>query len=151
MEIVFSNNQEVSGADLSLVRVLPKGPTYWDSTTKRNYKTVGSILINAKLLKEIHIPILRILASQLSQIESAERAIFLKNKKNEMSGYIQKFTTGAANVSPEVTLREKAIKQAFICFKRFGLDPKSEKELKATVTDPRQTNLLDALLGQKSS
>jgi phage terminase small subunit len=151
MKIVHSSEKEIKESDLSLVKILPKAPSFWDTPTKNNYKSVGALLIKAKLLKETHLPILKILAGQLSQIESAERAIFKKNKAADMSGYIQKFSTGASQLSPEVTLREKAIKQAFICFKRFGLDPKSEKELQGAVVDPGQTNLLDALLGSKSS
>ena len=72
------------------------------------------------------------MAQNLAQWEAAVRAVNDKNKAEKMKGYIQKFANNTTNISPEVTLKEHAEKQIFICLRRFGLDPKSEKEISAT-------------------
>lgn len=110
---------------------LPPPPRYFCPTSKASYKKIGEALIKADRLKEHHLVTLEILAQNHAQFQYAIKAINAANRKKAMSGFIQKFTTGATNVSPEVTLKEKAEKQIFICLKRFGLDPKSEKELEA--------------------
>ena len=143
MEIVHQ------GQATEFINKLPAPPRYFDVVTKKNYARIGKILIASNILKPRHIPALEIMAVEYAQFEYAIKAINTANRKRKGSGYIQTFSTGAKNISAEVTLKEKAEKQIFICLRRFGLDPKSEKELDAS-EDPNQTNLLEALLGKKS-
>ncbi len=138
-----------SGPSNGLIKKLPKAPEYFDKNTKSNYLRIGQILISSQILKEKHLLTLVILAVEFSQFQYAITAINKENKKKIGSGFIQVFSTGAKNISAEVTLKQQAEKQIFVCLRRFGLDPKSEKELDIS-NDPNQTNLLDKLLGKKS-
>lgn len=126
MEIVGKGN----GSEL--VSTLPAAPRYFDPIAKKQFKNLGKVLITSGLLKRRHIPTLEILAQNFAQWEYAVKEINRKNRKKKMSGFIQTFQNNTTNISPEVTLKEKAEKQIFICLKRFGLDPKSEKELDAS-------------------
>lgn len=133
-----------------LLKKLPACPGYFDTPERDQYKRLGKILIDSKLLKSRHLPTLEVMAAEFAQFEMAVKAIKRKNKAKAMSGYIQTFSNGTTNISPEVTLKQKAEKQIFICLKAFGLDPRSEKDL-GEQTDPNQLSLLNQLLGKKSS
>ena len=65
-----------------------------------------------------------------------------KNKEKLGSGYIQKFNSGAENISVYLTIKRDAEKAIMQCFKQFGLDPKSEKELKREI-NPDQGDLFE--------
>ena len=137
------------GIATEYIKKLPTSPRWFCAIAKKNYLRMGKVLISSNILKSRHIPTLEILAVEMAQFEFAVKAINTANRKKKGSGYIQIFSTGAKNISVEVSLKEKAEKQMFLCLRRFGLDPKSEKELDAS-EDPNQTNLLEALLGKKS-
>ena len=112
-----------------LIEKLPEPPKYFNEATKQHYIKIGESLIAANVLKTTLLPTLEVLAQNMAQYEFALEAINLKNKKEAGSGYIQSYKTGNANVSAEVTLKEKAEKNIYTCIKLFGLDPKSEKNL----------------------
>ena len=131
------------GEGSDLIKVMPKPPTYFSPSAKRHFKKLAKILIASELLKEKHLSTLEILAQNKGQHEFALREINRKNKHRNGSGYIQTFTSGANNITAEVTLKEKAEKAMLQCIKQFGLDPKSEKEL--NLEPANQTNLLEAL------
>lgn len=133
-----------------LIKQVPTPPSYFDLQIKNNYKRMAKVLIDSQILKNRHLPTLEIFAVEFTQFEYAVKAIIKANKLKAGTGYIQTFSTGAKNISAEVTLKQQAEKQLFICLRRFGLDPKSEKELNIS-QDPNQTNLLDKLLGTKTS
>ncbi len=120
------------GIATEIIQELPAPPKWWDRATKAHYKKQGRTLIAAGILKARHLTTLGIMAQNLAQWEAAVRAVNDKNKAEKMKGYIQKFANNTTNISPEVTLKEHAEKQIFICLRRFGLDPKSEKEISAT-------------------
>jgi phage terminase small subunit len=86
----------------------------------------------------------------LEQWEWALKQIQKKNRRKAGSGYIQTFNTGAANVSVEISLKRDAEKAIMQCIKQFGLDPKSEKELKQSV-DPSQGDLFEGFKKLKES
>jgi phage terminase small subunit len=113
---------------------------YLTDEAKKHFIFMGNILAKNDRLKETFINALEIYAEAMAQFEFALRGIKLKNKRNLGDGYIQTFKTGAQNISVELTLKNDAADTLFKCFKIFGLDPKSEKELKAT-TDPGQIDL----------
>lgn len=130
------------------LKKLPAPPTYFGTKAKAHYKKFGSVLIAGEQLKRIHLPALEVLAENFEQWEWAVREIRSKNKKEHGSGYIQKFNTGAKNISVEVTLKRDAEKAMMQCFKQFGLDPKSEKELKGAI-DPGQGDLFNGFNNRK--
>lgn len=122
---------------------VPKAPTFLSAAAKKHFKDFGEKLIKLDRLKASHEPLLAVTADAYAQFDWACREINDLNKKEHGRGYIQRFASGARNLSPEVTLRDAAIKTLMQCFKQFGLDPKSEKDLKAVVPDG-QTNLFEA-------
>ncbi|WP_106791679.1 P27 family phage terminase small subunit [Aquimarina sp. Aq78] len=138
------------GKGSEFLKQLPSAPTFLGTKAKAHFKKFGEILISGNQLKRIHIPALAVLAENFEQWEWAIREIRNKNKKRHGSGYIQRFSTGAKNISVEVTLKRDAEKAIMQCFKQFGLDPKSEKELKAAV-DPDQGDLFNGFSKRKLS
>lgn len=131
---------------------LPKPSVYLNASAKKHFQNFGKTLIAAKQLKSIHIPALEILAENYAQWEWAVRSIKDKNKDKSDEGYIQRFKSGAENVSVYVTLKRDAEKQIMQSIKQFGLDPRSEKELK-TDHNTGQLELFEGLMSsmQKTS
>lgn len=132
------------------IKELPSPSTFLGSKAKAHYKKMGKILIANESLKSIHLPTLEVLCENLEQWEWAIREIRNKNKKQPGTGYIQKYQSGAKNISVEVTLKRDAEKAIMQCFKLFGLDPKSEKELKGMV-DPSQGDLFNGFAERKTN
>lgn len=128
------------GKGTDILKEIPKPPAYLDSRAKSHFKKLAKTLISSDLLKRIHEPALAVMAENFSQWEWAIREIRRKNKYKEGSGYRQKYNSGAENISVELTIKRDAEKAIMQCFKQFGLDPRSEKDLKA-VSDPAQTDL----------
>jgi len=109
---------------------------------KYHFKKTAEILIAANQLKRIHIPALELMAVNLEQWEWAYEEIHRKNRRKRGTGYVQKFSSGAENISVYVSLKRDAEKAIMQCIKQFGLDPKSEKELKSSL-DPAQGDLFE--------
>lgn len=128
---------------------VPKPPVYLNDDAKKHYLKMGKVLAKSKRLKEAFLPALEVYAESMAQFQFAVSEIRRKNKEKTGTGYIQKFKTGAENISVEVTLKKSAIDDLLKCFKIFGLDPKSEKELK-DITDPNQGNLFEEMLKMKN-
>jgi len=131
------------GKGTDILSTIPTPPVYFDGPTKKHYRALAKLLITAKILKGIHLPALEILAQNKAQHEFALRSIHKKNNRKAGTGYIQTFKSGAANITDEITLKEKAERAMFQCIKQFGLDPKAEKDL--NLEPANQTNLLEAL------
>jgi P27 family predicted phage terminase small subunit len=112
-----------------LLNKVPAPPVYLDVASKKHWRQIAQALIDAEVLKTIHLSGLEILVDAKSQFEFAVKAINAANKKTNGSGYIQKFSTGAKNVSVELSIKRDATKTMMQCLKQFGLDPKAEKEL----------------------
>lgn len=130
------------GKATEVLKEIPKPPAYLDSRAKSHFKKLAKTLISSDLLKRIHEPALAVMAENFSQWEWAIREIRRKNKEKEGSGYRQKYSSGAQNISVELTIKRDAEKAIMQCFKQFGLDPRSEKDLKA-VDNSGQTNLFE--------
>lgn len=128
--------------------VCPKPPMYLTDEAKKFYKNMGNVLAKKDRLKDTYLNALEIYAEAMAQFQFAVSEIKEKNKKEYGSGYRQKFNSGAQNISVELTLKNNAEDTLLKCFKLFGLDPKSEKDLKAT-NDPAQTDLFDSFLNAK--
>ncbi|MEM9685349.1 MAG: P27 family phage terminase small subunit [Bacteroidota bacterium] len=136
--------------DSEHLKELPRPPAYLDARAKAHYRRIGELLITKEKLKSLHLPALELLAENFKQWEWAVREIRDKNKKRHGSGYIQKYSSGAKNISVEITLKRDAEKAIMQCFKQFGLDPKSEKELGSAI-DPNQLSLFEEFLKRKQS
>lgn len=130
------------GEASELIKSIPKAPVYLDTNAKKHFKNFSKILISNDSLKRIHVPAVEILAENFSQWEWSVRQIRAKNKEKKGSGYVQRYNSGAENISVYLTIKRDAEKAIMQCFKQFGIDPKSEKELKQTV-DPAQGDLFE--------
>jgi phage terminase small subunit len=128
---------------------VPKAPVYLTDEAKKHYLFMGKILAKNERLKETYLNALEIYAEAMAQFEFALREIKRKNKEKFGAGYIQKFNSGAQNISVELTLKNNAEDTLFKCFKIFGLDPKSDKDLKE-VANPNQTSLFEELMKSKN-
>jgi P27 family predicted phage terminase small subunit len=128
----------------SLLKV-PAAPVYLSTFGKKHYLKMGNILAKNQLLKDKFLPALEVYAEAMSQWQFAVSEIKKKNAKKLGEGYIQTYKSGAKNVSVEVTLRNDAEASLLKCFKIFGLDPKSEKELKG-IGNPGQMDLFEELM-----
>jgi phage terminase small subunit len=128
---------------------VPKPPIYLTDSAKKHYKFMGNVLAKNERLKETYLNALEIYAEAMAQFQFALERIKEKNKKEFGIGYIQTFKTGASNISVELTLKNNAEDTLLKCFKIFGLDPKSDKELKGSI-DPGQTSLFDELMKAKN-
>jgi phage terminase small subunit len=128
---------------------VPKPPVYLTDSAKKHYKFMGNVLAKNERLKETYLNALEIYAEAMAQFQFSLERIKEKNKKEFGTGYIQTFKTGASNISVELTLKNNAEDTLLKCFKIFGLDPKSDKELKGT-GDPGQTSLFDELMKAKN-
>jgi len=127
----------------------PKPPVYLTNEAKKFYKKMGDILAKNERLKETYLNALEIYAESMAQWQFAISEIKKKNTKKYGTGYIQTFKTGAQNISVELSLKKDAEDTLLKCFKLFGLDPKSEKELKG-VTDPGQLDFWEQLMARKN-
>ena len=112
---------------------LPKIPAHMSVEGKKAYKNMGELLCQANRLKTYMLPVLEIFAEAYAQWHWACKEINRLNKEKYGRGYIQRFAGGARNISPEITCRDKAADAMMRCSKQFGLDPRSEKELKTAV------------------
>jgi phage terminase small subunit len=127
---------------------LPKPESHLNAGQKKCYLAMGGLLIKAERLKAHHLPLLEAFAVFNDQWQVACKEISRLNKIEPLKGFIQKFSTGARNISPEVTLRDNAFDGMLKCSKQFGLDPKSEKDLKAA-EETGQLDLFQQLLNAK--
>lgn len=127
---------------------VPKAPVYLTDEAKKHWNEVGGILAKNDLLKEKFLTHLEVFSEAKAQWEFALREIKKANKEKYGTGYFQKFASGASNVSVFVSLKEKAIDDIMKCCKAFGLDPRSEKDLKI---ETGQLDLFAELMKQKKS
>lgn len=142
MDVVHIND----GKD-TLMQV-PPAPKHLSTGAKKGYKMMGEFLAQAGRLKSYFLPLLEIFAEAYAEWEWACVEINRKNKIKPGSGYMQTFATQATNITTEMAIRGRAAVSMWQCAKQFGLDPKSEKELK-NVTETGQMNLFEELLKSK--
>ncbi|MFT7283307.1 P27 family phage terminase small subunit [Nonlabens sp.] len=129
-----------------LLKKVPACPVYLSADAKVHWKKSAQALIDAEVLKAIHLVGLGVLCTEMAQFQFANKAIAAANRKSSGAGYIQSFKTGAKNISVEVTLKNAAIKNIMQCLKQFGLDPKSEKDLNLEPT--QQLDMFDQLFNK---
>ena len=144
MEIVGKGNGS------SLLSKLPAPSRFLCPVSKKYYQKIGKTLITSETLKSIHLVTLEMLASNCAQWEFAVKAIGKKERKESGTGYIQKYSTGATNITTELVLKRDAEKAIERSIAAFGMDPQSEKKLKQ-VADPGQGQLFPDFMKQKNS
>lgn len=118
----------------TLVEV-PTPPKHLIGEAAKGYTNMGNILCRAGRLKEMFLPALEGWGDAYAQFVWACTEINRLNRKKMGSGYRQVYTTGAVNVSAEMVIRDRALDTMLKISKLFGLDPKSEKELKGLLDD----------------
>lgn len=138
------------GNGTDVLAELPAAPKYFSREQKKHWLESGQILVRAGLMKEKFVAALELFAVAKAQFEWAIIEINKKNKIDPGKGYIQTYKTGATNITTEMVVRNDAQDNMIKCLKMFGLDPKSEKDLKST-TDPNQTTLFEQLMEMKKS
>lgn len=138
------------GRGTDVINELPAAPKYFSKEQKKHWRDSGQLLIRSGLMKEKFVAALELFAVAKAQFEWAIIEINKKNAIEPGKGYVQTFKTGATNITTEMVVRNDAQDSMIKCLKMFGLDPKSEKDLKNT-TDPNQTNLFEALMELKKS
>lgn len=131
------------------LKTVPNPPAYLSASAKNHYKTMAEILIKADRLTEIYLPALEVFADAMAQFEWAIKAINRKNRIENGSGFIQTYESGATNISTELVVKREAEATLFKCFKQFGMEPRSEKELKED-KNPNQLDLFETFLSQTS-
>lgn len=122
---------------------LPAPPSFLPTTAKTFYKKWGAILIKEGVLKELHLPMLEMMATNYAQWVFAVQEINKKNKQKSGSGYIQVYQSKATNISTELVLKRDAEKALRANIDAFGMDPQSEKKLKKSI-DENQLDLFDS-------
>lgn len=137
------------GAGTDLLSKLERPSGFLCATSKRYYKKLGQVLIGASVLKRIHLPTLEMLATNCAQWEFAVKEMNRKNKVSSGTGYIQTYQSKATNISTELVLKRDAEKAMRENIAAFGMDPQSEKKLKAATIDPGQTNLFESFNNQQ--
>jgi P27 family predicted phage terminase small subunit len=127
----------------SLLLKVDKAPEHLSVEAKKEFKRMGTLLAQAQRLKAYHLGTLEIWADAYAQWQCAVAEIKRLNAIKPMSGFVQRFPGGTSNITGEMTVKKDAVATMLHCCKLFGLDPKSDKDLKAT--DPNQGNLFDDL------
>lgn len=148
MKVVEDDQGLVKGSEEKLKKV-PAPPSTLSRAAKAHYVKMGKLLLEQDRLKKIYLPALTIFAVNMEQFDWANKEIEKQNQEKPGAGYVQKFHSGAMNVSVFVSLREKAEKSLLQCCVQFGLDPKSEKGLKSTADNPNQLDLFDQFLSKQ--
>ncbi|WKW47281.1 P27 family phage terminase small subunit [Myroides sp. JBRI-B21084] len=130
METVHRKEISFQPEKIEHLTTVPEPPTFLSNPAKKHYKTMGEKLVELNRLKKVYLNALEIFAEAMAQFEFATKQIHAKNREEFGTGYIQTYRTKATNISTEVVLRNDAASTLLKCFKQFGLDPRSERELK---------------------
>lgn len=136
------------GSGKETLSAVPKPPVYLSKNAKKHFLMMGQLLAKKERLKDIYLPALEIYGSAMDQFEFACKEINRKNALSAGTGFIQTYKTGATNISTEIVLRNDASSTLLKCFRQFGLDPKSESELKG-LAETGQMDLFENYLKAK--
>lgn len=136
------------GTGKETLSTVPKPPAYLSKNAKKHFLMMGQLLAKKERLKDIFLNALEIYASAMDQFEFACKQINIKNSQAAGTGFIQTYKTGATNISTEIVLRNDASSTLLKCFRQFGLDPKSENELKG-FAETGQMDLFEQFLKAK--
>lgn len=147
MEMIHKKEISFQPDKIENLTTVPDPPSYLSAPAKKHYKTMGEKLIEINRLKNVYLNALEIFAEAMAQFEFATKQIHVKNKEEFGTGYIQTYRTKATNISTEVVLRNDAAATLLKCFKQFGMDPRSERELKG-VENVGQLDIFEQFLNK---
>ena len=122
-----------------VLKEIPQPPEHLSKDAQAKFTEIATMLVKAGRLKEFHIPALYVMADNFAQWDWACKEIERKNEASPGSGYKQIYHTGAENISVELTIKRDAEKALMQFFKQFGIDPKSEKDLKAEKPEDKES------------
>jgi phage terminase small subunit len=107
-------------------RSLPK--PIFDLTTDQLilYRKIGRDLVKARKFKPRFAAALTYMACEMDKYLQAEKRI---RELGYDDGLVQIFKSGAANISPHVTLQNHALKNISHFFREFGMGEKSDKQI----------------------
>jgi len=112
-----------------------KAPKYFNKSQTEEFNKIVKMLKNAGLFSEKYRHGIESLAYNYNQFKDAIIEINRKNEKEQGSGYKQIFESGAENISVEMSIKRDAEKSIYPLLRQFGLDPKSEKDIKSIIED----------------
>lgn len=127
-------------------------PKYLSLSTgaKKIYSQLVEKIGEKMKLSRLHEDVIGMLAVEIDTWVWANSEIQRKNKSNSGSGYIQKFASGATNITTEMSIRNQALKNVGMLSKKFGLTVRDLKEIGET-NDKNQLSLLEQLLKSTAS
>ena len=112
---------------------LSKDQNFW-------YNHFGKILVDSKKLTDPDLIHLHGLAKSIDYMIQAENKI---NEKGYNGGLVQTFTSGATNISANMTVREKMLKEIDNYSKHFGFSFKDRMKLNEKDNDSNQLSLFE--------
>jgi P27 family predicted phage terminase small subunit len=115
----FRNDRVKNGIEFSLLTQVPVSPDWLDSTSKKMFTDIATLLISKNMLYESDVHLLAILAKELSVYEMSCRELKTKSK------FVTKTKTGYQQPNPWVAIRSQAQKNVREIGSLFGLDPLS--------------------------
>lgn len=156
MKVVSISEKEKIKQELyEILEQLPKPPSQANLTSDQQFwwYWFGNMLVKTKKFANADLPHLQRAAYWLDTRCKAIKIQSIKNEKagpDSMPGHVQVYSSGASNVSPYVTLIEKADKALNEISSHFGLSIRDRNKLsKPEEVDPGQTSLFDEFLNQK--
>ena len=119
---------------------LPDAAPFFNLSKRANeiFKNIGDYMVQQRLLVESDIATLAIYASKLDEYLQYDELIKIRNKQRKFSGSIQKFKTGADNVTALFVVRNKLFKELFILQKELLLTPRARAQAKQIFVNPNQ-------------
>lgn len=119
---------------------LSKDQKFW-------YKYYGDQLVSSNKLTKTDLFHLHRLAQSIDYYLQAEKEIA---SRGYHGGLIQTYTSGAANVSAHLTLREKMLKDIDDISKHFGFSFKDRAKLNQIKEDPQQLDIFSQFLKENA-
>jgi phage terminase small subunit len=103
---------------------LPKCSPELNDRERKIYRQIGMRLIRNGNLREIDITILETLSTSLAEFYWATERINEMNAKKMGDGYIQKYASGATNITTHMVIRERAFDKFIRLSKLLGMSIK---------------------------
>ena len=114
---------------------------------RKLYDYFGQKLVGTGRLTELDLPNLVQLAIAWDKFIWAEERMAQKNAQEMGAGYVQRFKSGATNITTEFSIAEKSQDQIIKLSKMFGLSFKDRHGMTGFFQeqDPNQTSMFDDL------
>lgn len=146
-----STEEEIVNNLYEVLKELPKPETNMklSASQKKWWYWFGSEFVKTNTLSKVDLMHLQNISVMMDARCKVLKKINDLNRKDPdgVKGWVQKFTSGATNVTGYQTMYEKATKQLDELSARFGLSEKDRKKLGATSSaDDGQLDLFDEVL-----